>query len=131
MDKDDALKREMQRLGIRDGDIVERFVRSSGPGGQNVNKLSTCVYLKHLPTGIEVKYMRERSQGQNRYAARMILLHKLATRQAAAAARQTAERDKLRRQKRQKPRGLKIRILEEKRRQSAKKKLRSKVNLDE
>ena len=69
----------MSRLGIRQDDIAENFIRSSGPGGQNANKTSTCVYLKHLPTGIEVKCQRERSQVLNRLLAYKLLLNKIET----------------------------------------------------
>ncbi|MDD4183782.1 MAG: peptide chain release factor-like protein, partial [Candidatus Omnitrophica bacterium] len=70
-----ALKPEnvLLQSGIREEDIVEKFIRASGPGGQFVNKTSSCVYLKHIPTGIEVKCQKERSQALNRYAARKIL----------------------------------------------------------
>jgi len=78
-EKQTALEREMKRLGIREEDIEETFTRSSGPGGQNVNKLSTCVYLRHRPSGITVKVMRERSQALNRFLARRSLTEKIAT----------------------------------------------------
>ncbi|HOJ44073.1 MAG TPA: peptide chain release factor-like protein, partial [Syntrophorhabdaceae bacterium] len=76
-EKEKRLFEKMERLGIKDEDIIERFIRSGGPGGQNVNKTSTCVYLKHLPTGIEVKCQKERSQALNRYLARRILVEKI------------------------------------------------------
>lgn len=69
----------MKRLGIREEDIEETFTRSSGPGGQNVNKLATCVYLRHRPSGITVKVMRKRSQALNRFIARRSLAEKIAT----------------------------------------------------
>lgn len=72
--KDQWLKHKMDELGIREDDIEESFIRSSGSGGQKVNKTSTCVYLKHKPTGIEVKYMKERSQALNRFLARRELV---------------------------------------------------------
>jgi len=130
-DREARLRREMLNRGIRDSDIVEKFIRSSGPGGQNVNRVSTCVYLKHLPTGIEVKCQRQRSQAQNRYLAREILLKKIkeSSRRELLKKRQKAE--KLRRQKRKKPRQIKIKILEGKRRHSQKKKLRSKIRFIE
>ena len=71
------LKERMQALGIHEKDIEEKFIRSSGRGGQKVNKTSTCVYLKHLPTGIEVKSMRERSQSLNRFLARRELVMRI------------------------------------------------------
>ncbi len=78
-EKQAALEREMKRLGIREEDIEETFMRSSGPGGQNVNKLATCVHLRHRPSGIAVKVMRERSQALNRFLARRSLAEKIAT----------------------------------------------------
>ena len=71
------LKERMEVLGIREKDIEEKFVRSSGRGGQKVNKTSTCVYLKHIPTGIEVKCMEERSQSLNRFLARRELIKRI------------------------------------------------------
>jgi len=72
------LLERMEALGITEKDIEEKFVRSSGRGGQKVNKTSTCVYLRHLPTGIEVKCMKERSQSLNRFLARRELVEKIA-----------------------------------------------------
>ena len=69
-EKSKWLKERMEVLGIYEKDIEERFIRSSGRGGQKVNKTSTCVYLKHIPTGIEVKWMKERNQSLNRFLAR-------------------------------------------------------------
>jgi peptide chain release factor len=73
-EKNQWLKEKMEALNIREEDIKEKFVRSSGKGGQKVNKTSSCVYLKHLPTGIEVKCMKERSQSVNRFLARRELV---------------------------------------------------------
>lgn len=78
-EKQAALEREMKRLGIREEDLEEAFTRSSGPGGQNINKLATCVHLRHRPSGIAVKVMRERSQALNRFFARRSLAEKIAT----------------------------------------------------
>src|SRR5512138_3938657 len=90
-DKAGALERRMADLGIREQDLIERFVRAGGPGGQNVNKTSTAVYLKHLPTGIEVKVQQERSQAMNRFLARRLICDKMEARisgeQSAEAAR--------------------------------------------
>jgi protein subunit release factor B len=86
-EKNRWLQEKMEALGIREKDIEEKFVRSSGSGGQKVNKASTCVYLKHIPTGIEIKCMRERSQSLNRFLAR----RELVTRVEKLSGRLTAE----------------------------------------
>ena len=78
-EKNKWLRERMDALGIHEKDFVEKFVRSSGKGGQKVNKTSTCVYLKHLPTGIEVKCMKDRSQSINRFLARRELIEKIET----------------------------------------------------
>jgi protein subunit release factor B len=75
--KDRWLKERMETLGIHEKDIEEKFMRSSGKGGQKVNKRSTCVYLRHIPTGIEVKFMRERTQSLNRFLARRELVKRI------------------------------------------------------
>jgi len=76
-EKNKWLKEKMESLGIREEDIIEKFVRSSGKGGQKVNKTSTCVYIKHSPTGIEVKCMKDRSQSINRFLARRELIERI------------------------------------------------------
>ncbi len=75
--KAEDLRQRMEALNIQEKDIEERFIHSSGRGGQKVNKTSTCVYLKHLPTGIEVKWMTERSQSLNRFLARRELVRRI------------------------------------------------------
>ena len=75
--KESALRQKMARFGIQESDLVEKFIRSGGHGGQNVNKTATCVYLKHLPTGIEVKVQKERSQAINRFLARRLLADRI------------------------------------------------------
>jgi len=118
MDTELDLRRRMSRLGIRAEDIEEKFVRSQGPGGQNVNKTSTCVYLKHLPTGIEVKCQQERSQAQNRACARVLLVDKIERGILASIAEERRLREKARRQKRRPSRGQKERMLEQKKKRS-------------
>ncbi len=76
-EKNRWLQERMDALGIHEKDIEEKFVRSSGSGGQKVNKASTCVYLRHIPTGFEIKCMRERSQSLNRFLARRELVRRV------------------------------------------------------
>jgi protein subunit release factor B len=125
------LELRMAALGIRERDIEEHFVRSSGRGGQNVNKVSTCVVLRHPPTGTEVKCQAERSQALNRYIARRILCEKVERK--LHGERSAAERKiwKIRKQKRRRSRRAKEKVLEGKRIQSAKKALRRRVRRDE
>ncbi len=121
----------MERLGISEKDLVEKFVRSRGAGGQNVNKVATCVYLKHLPSGIEVKAQRERSQALNRFLARRLLAEKLENRITRKRTEEQKRREKIRRQKRRRSRRAKEKILREKKLQSEKKALRSKPEADD
>ncbi|QXE90377.1 peptide chain release factor family protein [Geomonas subterranea] len=76
-EKNRWLKGKMEQLGVAEKDLEERFVHASGRGGQHVNKSSSCVYLKHIPTGLEVKCMESRSQSLNRFLARRLLLEKI------------------------------------------------------
>lgn len=122
-----TLEKKMFALGVREEDIVESFIRSSGPGGQNVNKTATCVYLKHLPTGLEVKCQRQRSQLLNRNLARHILLSKIENRIRQGLLQKQSLKAKIMRQKRKKPKAVKLRILEQKRRHSDKKSARRKI----
>ena len=117
----------MARLGVSMDDLVERFARSSGPGGQNVNKVSTAVTLLHKPTGISVSVQDSRSQAMNRQLARARLLDAIERAQLAARQARQAERARRRRQNSKRPRGLKERILETKRRRASVKNLRHKV----
>lgn len=123
--KQDALQETMRELGIREEDLVEKFIRSGGAGGQNVNKVATCVYLKHVPSGIEVKMQRERSQAMNRFLARRLLTEKLESMRAGRASAEQERREKIRRQKRKRSKRAKEKILAQKKLQSEKKKLRA------
>lgn len=96
--KNEELRRRMAALGIREEDLEERFVRSSGKGGQHVNKNSTCVQLRHLPSGIEVRCMGERSQSLNRFFARRLLLERIAEARGLTTAKADAA-ERVRRQK--------------------------------
>ncbi|MDD5552788.1 MAG: peptide chain release factor-like protein [Candidatus Omnitrophica bacterium] len=123
--KEAALYEKMRRLGIREEDLQEKFIRSGGKGGQNVNKVSTCVYLKHIPTGIEVKCQRERYQALNRFLARKILTDKIETIKLGALSEERKRAAKIRKQKRRRSKRAKEKILRLKREHSEKKQLRS------
>lgn len=124
-EKEEALRKRMESLGVFEKDIVEKFIRSSGRGGQKVNKTSTCVYLKHLPTKIEVKCQRERSQAINRFLARRTLADKVERMIRGKESEEQQRIEKIRRQKRKRSKRAKLKILEEKRKHSLKKKERS------
>lgn len=124
-EKEKDLLERMARLGIRDSDLEEKFIRAQGKGGQKVNKSATCVYLKHKPTGIEIKCQRERSQALNRFLARRILVEKLERMVLGKEEEEKQRIEKIRRQKRKRSKRAKEKMLAEKRLQSEKKKGRS------
>jgi protein subunit release factor B len=126
--KEKNLKAKMRRCGVKEKDLGENFIRSGGRGGQHVNKNATCVYLKHLPTGLEVKCSRERSQSVNRFLARKILLGKIEKKAYEKAARALYKKEKLRRQKRGRSKKGKEKMLEDKKKRSRKKELRKRVS---
>src|SRR6202140_1190118 len=108
---DASLSTRMAQLGIRDADLEERFARSGGPGGQNVNKVSTAVTLRHRPSGVSVTVQDSRSQAQNRRLARERLLDAIETAREKRRTAEIAEREKARRRKSPRPRALKKKIL--------------------
>ncbi|HEX7862601.1 MAG TPA: peptide chain release factor-like protein [Verrucomicrobiae bacterium] len=115
---------------LNESELEESFERSSGPGGQNVNKVATKVILRHLPTGINVTVQDTRSQAQNRELARERLLAALNNRAREAQAAAKHQREKLRRQKRKRPAKVKARILESKKRRGAVKRERSRKSFE-
>jgi len=117
----------MDRLGLRDSDFTESFLRSSGAGGQNVNKVSSCVWLKHVPTGLEVKCQQERSQALNRFLAKRLLVEKIEAKILGAQSQKQKQIEKIRRQKRKRSRRAKEKMLEAKKQHSAKKSFRQRV----
>jgi protein subunit release factor B len=128
---DDKLRQRMHKLGIREDDLEESFIRGTGPGGQKINKTSSTVVLVHVPTGIEVRCQRERSQDQNRRVAREELCNKLEAKLTAAKLEVRSAVEKKKRQNRKRPRGLKEKILQTKRQRSEVKRQRGKVGRDE
>ena len=123
-----SLHERMRKLGIREADLEETFSRSSGPGGQNVNKVATAVTLRHFPSGISVTVQDSRSQAMNRKLARERLLDAIESAREERRAADIAEREKARRRKSPRPAALKKKILESKRKRGALKKLRSRTD---
>jgi peptide chain release factor len=117
-EKEDALRRKMEALGIFERDIEERFVRSSGAGGQHVNKTSTCVQLFHRPTGMQVKCQQDRSQSVNRFLARRLLLERIETERLGKQSEARQKIEKIRRQKRRRSRRSKEKMLANKKHRS-------------
>jgi protein subunit release factor B len=112
--KQNELDSMFKRCSIKEFDIEEKFVRSSGKGGQNVNRVSTAVYLKHLPTGIEVKCSRERTQGLNRFLARRLLAQKIEEEIFGEMSKKRQIIEGIRKQKRKRSKKAKEKILRDK-----------------
>jgi peptide chain release factor len=124
------VEQRMGALGVREADVEETFVRSGGPGGQKVNKSSSCVMLLHRPTGLRVKCQSSRHQAMNRLLARQLLLDKIERMQKGRVEQQRAEIEKARRQKRKPSRAAKERMLADKAYRGERKRLRSRVTPD-
>ncbi|GAA5495450.1 peptide chain release factor 2 [Rubritalea halochordaticola] len=123
-DKWTALEERMEKLGISADDLTEKFIRGSGHGGQKINKTSSCVYLKHEPSGIEIKCQAERSRELNRFIARKELCDRIEEIQLGKKSARQQEREKIRRQKRRRSRRAKNRMLDDKSKHAQKKNLR-------
>ena len=121
----------MRRLQVRESDLEERFTRSSGPGGQNVNKVSTRVVLRHHPSGLEVRCQRERSQALNRFLARRILVARLEAQRLGRLSAEAQRIAKIRRQKRKRSKRTKEKLLRLKQHRAEKKALRGPVRLSD
>ncbi len=120
-DKIKDIKKRMRMVGIREEDLVEKFVRASGPGGQKINKTSVAVYLQHTPSGTEVKVQQTRSQADNRFLARRKLVEILEFERDGARSAEQQRIAKLQRQKRKRSKRAKEKMLADKKHQSQKK----------
>lgn len=125
-DKKAALERRMSALGIEEDDLVEKFIRGTGSGGQKINKTSSCVFLQHPPSAQEIKIQRDRSREMNRFLAREELCNRLEGLTQAKKAAKKQAREKVRRQKRRPSKGARARNVENKRKHGLKKKNRRK-----
>jgi len=119
-----ALENRMLGLGISEDNFIEKFITGSGSGGQKINKTASCVYLKHLPTGIEVKCQQQRSRELNRYIARRELCERLEEIRDGKKSKRQQAREKIRRQKRRRSRRAKNRMLDDKTKHASKKNMR-------
>ncbi len=124
------LQLRMIALGIHDDDLLEKFILGSGSGGQKINKTSSCVWLKHLPTGLIIKCQQERSREMNRYYARQRLCEKIETLVKKEKSDHQQAIEKVRRQKKRRTRRAKQKMLEDKRHQSSRKQTRQKPDSD-
>ena len=127
--KEQELLERMEKLGVKDDDFRESFIRSSGPGGQKVNKTASCVFLVHEPTGLSVKCQQARSQALNRFLARRLLLDRIERIQTGRISAERQRIEKIKRQKRKRSKKAKEKVLRLKHLKSEKKELRSKKSI--
>lgn len=118
----------MEKIHLWPGEVIERFIKSRGPGGQNVNKTATCVYLRHLPSGIVVKCQAERSQAANRARAWKLLSNKVRQQAESRRLAHAQELARVRRSRRKRSPAAKERMLQQKHLRAEKKKLRARVH---
>lgn len=123
-DKREALKRRMVSLGILEDDLIERFIRGTGHGGQKINKTSSCVYLQHQPSGIEIKCQAQRSREMNRFLARREICDRIEEIEKGRRSKRQQQIEKIRRQKRRRSRRQRQREVGLKRQHGQKKELR-------
>ena len=128
--KEQELLMWMEELQLIEEEIEEKFIRGSGKGGQKINKTASCVWLKHSPSGTEVKCQSDRSRAMNRFHARRALCQKIENARLGKESKEEKEREKIRRQKRKRSKRAKEKILSDKRAQAEKKSRRNKVRLD-
>ncbi len=128
-EKEKALTERMERMGVSESDFRETFIRSSGPGGQKVNKASSCVQLVHIPSGLSVKCQQSRSQAMNRFLARRLLLDRIERLRQGIADAEKQRVEKIKRQKRRRSRRAREKMLRQKHLQAEKKSRRTKVSM--
>lgn len=130
-EKWDALEKRMDKLDIREADLTEKFILGSGTGGQKINKTSSCVYLKHAPTNIEIKCQEGRSQEANRFYARRLLCEKVEEILYEKKSKKQQEISKIRKQKKRRSRKIQEKVLGDKRAKSSIKQTRKPPKIEE
>jgi peptide chain release factor len=124
--KQKILKDKMIKLGIKEKDLYEKFIKGSGKGGQKINKTASCVYLKHIPSGIEVKCQSSRLRPENRFFARRIIISKIEVIQLRQESEKQKKINKIKKQKKKRSKRAKVKMLKNKKKRAEKKKFRSK-----
>ncbi|NGX34172.1 MAG: Peptide chain release factor 1 [Candidatus Anoxychlamydiales bacterium] len=130
-EKAEALKTKMKKLNIKEEDLVEKFILGSGRGGQKIQKTHSCVYLKHIPTGIAIKCQKERSRELNRYIARKELCSKIEQKLFKEKSEKQKKIYKIKKQKKRRSRKAKQKMIEDKKKLSKKKQLRKAPKIEE